>query len=513
MAREVTRRQLLAQAGTAAAGVAGLSMVGCSSAAHSSPVKPVGSGAAELLPESVVVDGFHKFVTRPDINPPVITLTRKLTGPQGHHFFLNAPYNAPGHGGAMLLDPSGNLVWMGPDSKLFHKLDFNVQTYAGEPHLTWWEGHETHGWGQGVAVIADKHYARKRTIHAVGSGVNLDHHEFNVTPQDTGLVSIFKTMPGTHDLSSIGGPKHGVLVSGVAQEIDIKTNKLLLDWNSFERGVSLRESYQTVKGFGAADNPYDFFHINSIAPTLDGKHLLISSRNCWTVFKIDRKTGHIVWRLGGKRSDFTHGPGAHFAWQHHVRPHPGGLMTVFDNGSTPPVEKQSRALVLHVDEEKMHVSLTRQYTHPGTLVLSGAEGSAQLLPNGNMFVGWGSSPFFSEFSEDGKLLVEADMLKDNPSYRTFAGDWTGHPSRPPEAVAHTRDGKNVVYVSWNGSTETKSWTVLAGSSRSSLKAVGSVPKTGFETTILVKHKGPFFAVEAHDSKGHLLRTSATVKIS
>ncbi len=299
----------------------------------------------------------------------------------------------------------------------------------------------------------------------------------------------------------------------MAQEIDIKTNHLLLNWNSIEKGVTLRDSYQTIKGFGTADNPYDFFHINSIAPTLDGEFLLISSRNTWTVFKIHRKSGAIVWRLGGKRSDFTHGPGAHFAWQHHVRPHPGGLLTVFDNGAMPAVEKQSRALLLHVDEEKMHVSVRHAYTHPGALVLSGAEGSAQLLPDGRMFVGWGTNPYFSEFSPDGKLLLEAQMLKGNPSYRIFAGDWSGHPVRPPEVAAHTRNGQNVVYVSWNGTTETKTWTVLAGKSHSNLSAVGSVPKTGFETTILVKHKGPYFAVEAHDSKGRLLRTSATVKVS
>ena len=130
-----------------------------------------------------------------------------------------------------------------------------------------------------------------------------------------------------------------------------------------------------------------------------------------------------------------------------------------------------------------------------------------------MFVGWGTTPYFSEFSADGKLLIAGRMPRGHPSYRTFAADWTGHPTTKPDVAAHPRNGAAVVYVSWNGSTATRSWRVLAGSSRSSLTAVGSVPRAGFETAIQVRHKGPFYAVEAHDSKGRLLATSATVKLS
>lgn len=510
MAREVTRRQILAQAGTAAAGVAGLSMAGCS--AHSTAANAQASDAT-VLPDSFVIDGYRKFITRPDLNPPAIKLARKVTGSQAHHIFMNAPYSGPGRGGAMILDPNGNLVWMGPDTPEFHKLDFNTQVYQGEPHLTWWEGHETHGWGQGVAVVADSHYNRKHTIHAVGHGIMIDHHEFNMTPQSTGLVTIYRTLNGV-DLRPIGGRSGATMAEGIAQEIDPKTNKLvgLREWRSLDH-VPITESHQLPTGFGAENNPYDYFHINSLVVTADGEHLLISSRNCWCVYKVSRKTGKIVWRLGGKKSDFDMGPGTIFHWQHHVRPHPGNLLTVFDNGAAPPKEKQSRALLLHVDEDKMRVRLVHEYTHPGAHVLSSAMGSAQLLEDGRMFVGWGTNPYFSEFSANGELLVAGRMPRGNPSYRMFAADWTGHPEGKPDVAVHHRNGKAVVYVSWNGSTAATSWTILAGKSRSAMSTVGTAHRAGFETAIEVRHKGPFYAVQAHDSKGHVLATSAAVKIS
>ncbi|HUC56883.1 MAG TPA: arylsulfotransferase family protein [Streptosporangiaceae bacterium] len=513
MAREVTRRQLLGQAGTAAAGLAGLGVAGC--AAHSSAATP-GVG---VLPDASVVGGYHRFITRPDLKPPVINLARKIKGSQATSIFMNAPVSGPGRGGGMILDPDGNLVWMGPDVVGAHKLDFNTQTYQGRPVLTWWEGVETHGWGQGVLVVADTTYQRKHTLHAVGkpgTKVNFDHHEFNLTDKDTALATVY--WPHTANLSSISGPENGSIVSGVFEEMDIATGKMLFRWDSLDH-VAIDDTYQPVfyegQHFGVPNNPFDYFHINSLAYTDNDENILVSSRNTWCVYKISRKTGNIIWRLGGKHSDFELGPGARFYWQHHVRPHPGGLMTVFDNGAAPAEERQSRALILEVNEKTMKVTLKHQYTHPNKALLASAMGSCQLLPNGNVMVGWGTNPYFSEFSQDGKLLVAGQMTRGNPSYRVFAADWSGEPTDKPVVVAQKRKsgGKATIYVSWNGATEVRSWGVLAGKTRSSLSSVGSAHKSGFETAMAVQDRGPYFAVQALDAKGHVLATSHTVKIS
>src|SRR5262249_32995526 len=93
---------------------------------------------------------------------------------------------------------------------------------------------------------------------------------------------------------------------------------------------------------------FDYFHINSIDVAPDG-NLIVSARNTWAAYKLERHTGRVLWRLGGKRSDFKLGPGARFEWQHDVREHDGGLVTVFDNAAAPQEEQESRALLLAPD--------------------------------------------------------------------------------------------------------------------------------------------------------------------
>jgi hypothetical protein len=517
MAREVSRRQLFGQAGVAAVGLAGLGVAGCTSH-HKAAAKTLPSGRVTATDR--VVDGYQTFVTRPDLNPPVIAIARSTPATRGGYYFMNAPLAGPNRGGALIIDPDGGLVWMRPDTPTAHIFDFNTQILDGKSVLTWFEGVETHGWGQGVAVVANSRYERKHVIRAYNGPhdeveLHVDHHEFNITPDGHALVSAYRTYSNV-DLRPVGGPASGVIVAGVCQEIDIATGKLIFEWDSWQDGVPLEEGNQPFdyngEKFGIANNPYDYFHINSLAPTADG-HLLISSRNTWTVYKVDRTNGKIVWRLNGKKSDFTMGPGTHFYWQHHVRPHPDNILTVFDNGAAPPKEPQSRALILDVDERKMEVTLRHQYSHPKQTLLAQAMGSNQLLPDGNVVVGWGTNSYFSEFSQDGKLVAAATMTKHNPTYRVFAHDWHGHPADPPAVVARHRSGGATVYASWNGATKLASWKVMAGKSRSSLAAVASAHRAGFETAIEVSATGPYFAVEGHDANGNLLGQSDPVRIS
>jgi Arylsulfotransferase (ASST) len=410
----------------------------------------------------------------------------------------------------MILRTDGELVWFKPDTNA-SKMDFNAQSLAGTAVLTWWEGRVLGaGYGEGVGMIADSAY---QTIHKVNAanGLMADLHEFNLTPHGTALITAYRQ--STADLSAVGGPAAGQLLSGVAQEIDVATGKLVFEWDSLDH-VPLDETYQPFKygkhQFGTTDRPFDYFHINSLALAPDGD-LLISARNTWTVYKVSRPTGKIAWRLNGKKSDFTFGPGARFYWQHHVRQPGDDTLTVFDNGAAPAEEKNSRAIVLDLDTTAKHVTLRDQYIRPGQAILSDAMGSAQLLADGRMFVGWGTNPYFSEFAPDGRLLLDGTITKGDPSFRAFLADWTGHPLEKPAIFAQARSGGATIYASWNGATEVASWTVLAGSSISSLSPAGSVRRTDFETAISVSSKGPFFAVQAHDAAGKALARSATVR--
>ncbi len=497
----LTRRDMLWRSGTAAAAAAGLGLVGCST----SSAAPRGGSQAKYL---------QHFVSRPDLTPPKVTLSRVAPDHDLQYLFLGIANSGPGQGGAMIMDTTGEMVWFAPDTGPYQsKMDFQRQIYRGKPVLTWFQGRVVEGgYGEGVAIIADDSYRVTHTIHA-HNGLQVDEHEFNISPQGTALVSAFHKQ--RYNLSKLGGPRKGWLLSGQAQEIDIETGELLFSWDSLDH-VGFDETYLPVEGgHGTRDMPYDYFHINTIQDAGDGD-LLIGARNTWSVFKVSRKTGEIVWRLNGKRTDFTMAPGSEFYWQHDTRLHGPGTLTVFDDGYDgvlPKNEKESRALILNVDYDRMLVTLRKDFTHPGRLVLAKAMGNAQMLPNGGMFVGWGTNPYFSEFDADGKLLLDGVLVKGDPTYRSFIGDWEGHPAEPPAVAARRRAGGATVYASWNGATEVASWSVLAGRSQTSLAAVATAAKKGFETAIPVSVGGPYFAAEPRDAKGRPLSRSMPVKIA
>src|SRR5262249_57984998 len=127
------------------------------------------------------------------------------------------------------------------------------------------------------------------------------------------------------------------------------------------------------------------------------------------------------------------GSGAAFHWQHCAGAHGPDILTVFDNGVRQ--EKRSRALVLTLDTNAMHVDLTHAYAHPSGAD-AGVLGSAQLLPNGDMFVGWGTLPYFSQFTADSTLTLDGEMPIGVRSYRAFTQDWAGHPTDRPRFVSH-----------------------------------------------------------------------------
>jgi hypothetical protein len=262
-------------------------------------------------------------------------------------------------------------------------------------------------------------------------------------------------------------------MDGIVQEVDIETGEVHFEWHSLDH-VGVEESY-----VAPLEDPayiYDSFHINSIDVDYDDD-LLISARNTWTVYKVDRATGEVLWLLGGKESDFEMGEGTRTAFQHDARRQEDGTITVFDNGAHPQVHEQSRAILLRLDEEEMNATLLREYASPEK-VLSTSQGNAQLLSNGNVMVGWGSAPCFSEFSRDGKMLLNAEFPPECESYRAFRFSWSGHPADTPALAVEQRSRNSVaLHASWTGATEVATWEVISGPRPNRLEPLGSVPAT------------------------------------
>ncbi len=480
MPQTVTRRQLLRSAGV---GAVGLGLTGALGEIISAAV----TSRSPAPPQPPT------WRTRPDLRIPSLTVTHHEQSASRDPIFI-APYNAPnGQAGAVIVDGGGQPIWENP---LADKVttNFQVQTYRDSPVLTWWEGSIELGHGVGEYVITDSSYRTIRRVQAA-RGLRGDLHEFVITPRDTTLLTSYVVTDA--NLSTVGGSRHGTIQDAIFQEIDLATGRVLLEWHSLDH-IPLDESYVPV----SAD--WDFFHINSVAVDGDGS-LLVSSRSTHTVYKLDR-TGAIVWRLGGKRSDFSMGAGSGFAWQHDARRQPDGTLTVFDNGATPAVEPLSRGLILDIDEQAMTATLLRKYTHPR--ILAGSQGSVQLLPNGHVFVGWGEAPHVSEFDRSGHMLFDAVLGKQYQSYRAFRLPWTGRPAETP-AIAIAPDRRDLVaYASWNGATGVHTWQLLAG--QTDLRPVSATRSLGFESALHTTSAGPHFAVQALDATGTPLGRSSTV---
>src|SRR5215204_3906800 len=275
---------------------------------HTPRVSPLRAPKVWPLPSvsPVPPKGVWAFRSRPDLSPAAVEVTKRAQGTSPGYILVAAKKGA-GQDGPMIVDDQGQLVWY---SKYRSARDFKVQYYQGEPVLTWWEGRVVAGHGVGEYLIFDGSYREIARVRA-GNGHWGDLHEFSITPRNTALLTAY--VPTRTDLSPIGGPKDGMVWEGIAREIDIRSGEMLFEWRSLEH-VGVEESYYDEPPQNP-DTPLDYFHINSIDIDFDG-NFLISAKGSCTVYKVDYESGEILWRLGGKRSDFEMGSGTRTAFQH-----------------------------------------------------------------------------------------------------------------------------------------------------------------------------------------------------
>jgi hypothetical protein len=459
------------------------------------------SGRAGATP-ATAAPSVQGFVSRPDLRPPIITVRHAAHAAAPGHLFL-APSAGPGQRGALIADNEGEPIWFRPSTPLT-TMDFRVSLYRGAPLLSWWEGKHVKGVGKvGSYVIFDSGY-REIARFGAGPGVTIDFHEFLLTPQGTALVTANEIAPA--NLASVGGRKHGRVLDGIAREIDVGSGRVLFEWRSLDH-VPVTESYARKVG-----DPHDYFHINAIDLDVDG-NLLIGARNTWTVYKVERGTGRVIWRLGGRKSDFAMGAGTRFAYQHDCRSHVGGRqVTLFDNGPDPYSRKpESSALTLRLDVDRKRATLVRRLRHSPPLYAR-ITGNQQVLPNGNAVVCWGSTGAFTEYGADGTVRFDATLPDRGQNYRVFRFPWIGRPTEPPTLVARSEGGVTRLYTSWNGATEVASWELRTGRRASALTTTLRQPRQGFETSLPAPPGTAYAEAVALDKTGKPIGRSRPIAI-
>jgi hypothetical protein len=473
--------------------------------AHLGPIQPP-LNLTKHQPEKL-----QHFVSQPDLLPPRINAHRRgttrgrvfltpLPSPVVHPEDNNAITIKPvGPGGPMIVDGNGNLVWFKQLDPPNVAANLRIQRFRGRRVLTWWQGGVTpSAFGLGKGVIANRSYRTVRTVHA-GNGYEMDIHEFTLAPGGRALFTVYS--PVLVHLPGTPAGELSPLLDAIVQEVDVRTGLVMWEWHCYGH-IPLAESYATPEN----SSTYDAYHLNAIQSLKHGR-VLLSARDTSAVYKVDR-SGRILWTLGGKASDFRLRHGARFWFQHDAQLLPGHRVSMFDDEAGPPQKGPfSRGLVLRLNRHRRTAKVDHQY-YRSRYTSSQSEGSVQTRGNGNVFVGFGSSPFFSEFAPGGRLLYDASLPKDDGSYRAYRYKWQATPRTRPTAVVR-RTGRSTVsvYASWNGATAIARWQVLAGPRGGELTPIGSAPSEGFETRIHLPSSATTFAARALDSHGDVLATS------
>jgi hypothetical protein len=465
-------------------------------------------------------DKLDHFTSEPSLQSPHITVNRTSRKTRGSGDVLMTPLPSPtvhpetnntvtikpvGPGGPMIVDGSGNLVWFQQLKPPEVAANLRLQRFNGKDALTWWQGTVTPtAFGVGAGLIANHRYQVKRIVNA-GNGYPMDLHDFTLTDSGDALLTIYSPilvhLPGTPDGTL------SPLLDAIVQEVDVRTGLVVWEWHAYGH-IPLETSQANPQNSAS----FDAFHFNSIQPLKRGR-VLISARDTSGVYLVDQASGRILWTLGGKGSNFQLGPGAQFYFQHDVQMLPHGRISLFDDGAGPPMLNPfSRGLILKLNTRRHRANLVRQFVR-STDTSAQSEGSVQTLPSGNVFVGYGSTQFFSEFSSRGGLLFDAALPQDDGSYRMYREKWKATPTTPP-AVAARRTGPSTVsvFASWNGATKVARWRILAGQG-GALSPIATVPRTGFETQANLTTTATTFAVRALNSRGRVLATSGAVPAS
>lgn len=336
----------------------------------------------------------------------------KITGsynPSPGYFFLAVPLAKDTADSPYLaiVDNEGTPVF-------FRKMDFPalIMTLQSDGRITY------------ISGKPETLYFMDEMLHVVDSispqGYKLDPHNYAITEQ--GNIILLGQAPRIVDMSEhiVGGRVDATVKDFVIQEFD-KNKNLLYTWKSEDHFNILDGNEESiVVDFQAS--VIDYAHVNSVTVDSDTS-LLISCRHMDEITKIDRRSGDIIWRLGGKNNDFVFiGDTIGFSHQHSINKLTNGNILFFDNGNLhqPPF---SSSVEYELDEDAKTAILVKRIRREPDL-FSAYIGSTQRLQNNNTIIDWGNiSPSITEFHPDGSLALELDFNDHSFSRTVFKFPW------------------------------------------------------------------------------------------
>jgi hypothetical protein len=421
------------------------------------------ASSSETTPSRVVYSGGTYHTITETLSPMTTTIYNTLNGSSlaGYLFLSDEQLNnkCKQNNFLRILDASGHLVYYKKDNDKCQSqpvVDFKPQE---DGSLTYWSG------SRQKFIRMNNRYSEISEENVTGYPY-ADLHDLIVTKDGHRVFIIYysKVVPNIAGIYPNGQPTLTATENAV-QEQD-KDGVVLMNWNT-EGRYSITDTLDSA--LFTAKEPVDHLHLNSVSiDPLDG-NIIASARNTDAIVKIDRKTGQTIWQAGGKRNQFK--ISSLFSHQHDVHRLENGNLTLFDNGNNrnPP---SSRFVEYALDENAKTLTLVREIRMQPYDVFSFATGSGRRQPNGNTLIGWGfyNDPAITEHDAAGNLVMALDM-RPKSSYRAIRSEWHGYPDYPPIATIVS----GTLYFSWNGSTETDHYAIIADG-----VPQGTVKKSDFE---------------------------------
>jgi hypothetical protein len=276
----------------------------------------------------------------------------------------------------------------------------------------------------------EEHALDGRTVRVLQTkGTPTDFHDLEQMPNGDYLLDSYRLRSNV-DLSAYGGPTDASVYDAEIQELT-PDGRRVWRWNSknhialSERAWSWAGVIREQQGKPPAERRYDLVHINSMEP--DGDGIVVSARFLDAVFRIDRKTKRITWKLGGTKRpvslDVRGDPlsSRPFGGQHDARLYSDHTLTVYDNGASggPPAKKRPPRVVRYRIDTKKRTATLLEDLRDKAVPRSGWGGSARKLPEGNWVVNWGGTRLTSELTPSNRRVFELEFHGDRYGYRAF----------------------------------------------------------------------------------------------
>lgn len=337
---------------------------------------------------------------------PHITVMQRGNTAKGYIFISNLTFfsNIQNTPYLMILDNAGNPVFYRKMTTFC--FDFKMQN---NNLMTYYQA------GPNCFYVLDSTYNLVDTFKC-GNGYSTDLHELRILPNGHALIMSYDTE--IVDMSHIvdNGDPNAVVAGLIVQELDQNKN-VIFQWRSWDHYLITDATHEILTA-----HYIDYVHGNAIELDNDG-NLIISCRHMDEMTKINRQTGQIIWRMGGKHNQFQFiNDPIGYSHQHAIRRIANGDITLFDNGNyhTPPF---SRAIEYKIDEIRKTATLVWEFRNSSS-EYGLAMGYVQRFSNGNTLIGWGASnPSVTEVDANNYKVFELSFPDGVYSYRAFRQEW------------------------------------------------------------------------------------------